>query len=212
MTMARKMMFFGWLVLLVMVLTSCAAPPVTNTEPPVERVDENFVDEYRIGVGDVLQINVWRNPDLGVEVPVRPDGVITVPLAGEVTAGGRTSAEVSTEIQDRLSKYVREPMVSVIISQIVADEFLTRVRVTGAVQSPVSMPFRQGITVLDAVLEAGGPNEFAAANRTRLFRKASDGQRSSFAVQLDDILKRGDMQTNFTLQPADVITVPERRF
>lgn len=201
------------LALAVVIVVGGCTTPTTNTQPAaVDVIETNFVDEYRIGVGDVLQIAVWRNPDLGVQVPVRPDGIVTVPLAGEVKAGGRTAAEVSEDIQQRLTKYIREPLVSVILSQINADEFLTRVRVTGAVQSPVSMPFRQGITVLDAVLEAGSVTEFAAGNRSRLFRKGDGATRSSFPVLLDDILTRGDMETNYPLQPGDVITVPERRF
>jgi polysaccharide export outer membrane protein len=128
-----------------------------------------FTDEYRIGVDDIVQVSVWRNPELSVTVPVRPDGRISVPLIGDVMAGGRTSQEVAKSIEERLATYVRDPKVAVILTDLRSHEFISRVRVTGAVQQPVSVPYRQGMSVLDAVLAAGGTNEFAAADRTRLY-------------------------------------------
>ena len=109
---------------------------------------------YRIGVDDRVQIAVWRNPELSVTAPVRPDGKISVPIIGDVEAGGRTPSEVAEIIKKRLSEYVRDPNVAVILTELRSHEFLTRVRVTGAVRTPRSMPHRQGMTVLDAVLEA----------------------------------------------------------
>ena len=169
------------------------------------------VDVYRIGVDDILRVSVWQNPDLNVEVPVRPDGNISVPLAGDVAAGGRTPQEVAESIREKLSSYLRDPNVTVILTELRSHEYLARVRVTGAVRSPVSVPYRQGMTVLDAVLEAGGPNEFAAADRTLLHRKADGGSRA-YPVHLDRILKRGELATNHAVQPGDVTTVPERTF
>jgi polysaccharide export outer membrane protein len=171
-----------------------------------------FTDEYRIGVDDIVQVSVWRNPELSVTVPVRPDGRISVPLIGDVMAGGRTSQEVAKSIEERLATYVRDPKVAVILTDLRSHEFISRVRVTGAVQQPVSVPYRQGMSVLDAVLAAGGTNEFAAADRTRLYRRSANGATQTLEVKLGRILKSGDLETNFPVQPGDVITVPERAF
>ena len=172
-----------------------------------------FTDEYRIGVDDLLQVSVWRNPELSVTVPVRPDGRISVPLIGDVLAGGRTPQEVSQTIEERLATYIRDPKVAVILTELRSHEFISRVRVTGAVQTPVSIPYRQGMTVLDAVLQAGGTNDFAAADRTRLYRRvAGTAETRTMEVKLGRILKSGDLETNYPVQPGDVITVPERAF
>jgi polysaccharide export outer membrane protein len=185
-----------------------------ESAPPVmPEVSAAFTEEYRIGVDDVLQVTVWRNPELGATVPVRPDGRISVPLLGDVVAGGRTPEEVAREIEDRLGRYVRDTKVAVILTELRSHEYLSRVRVTGAVQQPVSVPYRQGMTVLDAVLEAGGTTEFAAADRTRLYRKSKGGSATTtIDIRLGRILKSGDLATNIPVLPGDVITVPERAF
>ena len=141
---------------------------------------------------------------------VRPDGRISVPLIGDVMAGGRTPEEVARSIEERLAAYVRDPKVAVILTELRSHEFISRVRVTGAVRNPVSIPHRQGMTVLDAVLQAGGLNDFAAANRTRLYRKQASGETRTVAVRLADILGNGELDTNIEVRPGDVITVPER--
>lgn len=170
-----------------------------------------MISEYHIGVDDVLSINVWRNADLNVSVPVRPDGKISVPLVGDAQAGGKTAEEVAEIVKKKLAKFIRDPQVTVIITNLRSHEFLTRLRVTGAVQQPISIKFRQGMTVLDAVLAAGGVNSFAAANRTKLYRKES-GKTVVISIYLDDILYEGDLETNILLTSGDIITVPERLF
>lgn len=188
-------------------VAGCATTNHQDGAPPAN--SGAAVDSYQIGVDDMVQVSVWRNPDLGVTVPVRPDGKITVPLAGDVVAGGRTPPEVAADIQSKLAAFVREPQVSVILTELKSHEFLSRVRVTGAVKQPVSIPYRQGMTVLDAVLAVGGVNEFAAPDRSGLYRKSTSGTQS-YEVNLDRILNRGDLSTNFSVAPGDVITVPER--
>jgi polysaccharide export outer membrane protein len=118
---------------------------------------------------------------------------------------------VAADLQDKLAAYVRDPQVAVILTDLRSHEYLSRVRVTGAVQQPVSIPYRQGMTVLDAVLEAGGITEFAAPGRANLHRKTSNGAQAH-GVRLDLILERGDLATNYPVAPGDVITVPERTF
>ncbi len=199
---------FVWGVLLL--LCGCASGPQSGEAPRVNP-EAQAVAAYRIGVDDSVRVAVWQNPDLNVTVPVRPDGMISVPLVGDVQAGGKTPEEVSADIKARLENFVRNPQVTVIVDQLRSHEYLSRVRVTGAVRTPISVPYRQGMTVLDAVLAAGGTNEFAAADRTELYRK--DGASTkAYAVRLDRILQKGELGTNYEVQPGDVITVPERAF
>ena len=106
---------------------------------------------------------------------------------------------------------MRDPQVAVILTQLRSHEYLSRVRVTGAVRQPVSIPYRPGMTVLDAILAAGGPTEFAASDRSELHRRAG-GTSATYEVKLDRILNRGDLATNYPVAPGDVITVPERTF
>lgn len=180
-------------------------PPVEDNRPFVS------TEEYRIGTDDRVQVTVWRNPELSVTAPVRPDGKISVPLIGDVVAGGRTPAEVAETIKGQLALYIRDPNVAVIITELRSHEFLSRVRVTGAVRAPRSIPYRQGMTILDVVLEAGGLNDFASANRTKLYRKGKD-KTEVFDIELGDILNKGQLESNLFLRPGDVITVPERLF
>ena len=182
----------------------------TGTAPPptTQPVTADFADEYLIGVGDTLNISVWRNDDLSVTVPVRPDGKISTPLAGDVAVGNKTPDEVKATITERLAKYIRDPYVTVIVTDMGSDQYRSRVRVTGAVNAPLSAPYRQGMTVLDVVLEVGGLTEFANPSKAALFR--TNGERID--VDLKGVLNQGDMRTNFNLAPGDVITVPERAF
>jgi polysaccharide biosynthesis/export protein len=194
-----------------LLLTACATTGGSSA-PPKLNANVQAVTTYHIGVDDQLQITVWHNPDLSVSVPVRPDGMITVPLIGDVIAGGKTPDEVSAEIKDKLQSYVRDPQVAVILIALRSNEYLSRVRVTGAVRSPISIPYRQGMTVLDAVLAAGGTTEFAAPDRTELYRKGDGGSTTSYSVHLEKILQQGDLANNYPVEPGDVITVPQRAF
>ncbi|RZA20388.1 MAG: sugar ABC transporter substrate-binding protein [Lysobacteraceae bacterium] len=198
----------GLLATSLLLLAACASSGSLAEGPPPIAAPTG-TDAYRIGVDDLVQVTVWRNPELGVTVPVRPDGMISVPLVGDVLAGGKTPPEVSKDIQDKLATYVRDPQVAVILTELRSHEYLSRVRVTGAVRQPISIPFRQGMTVLDAVLAAGGTTPFAAPDRTSLYRKQADATRQ-YPVRLDSILNRGDLTTNFPVAPGDVVTVPER--
>lgn len=194
--------------LLPLLLAGCMTGGGLATPPPADTAAA--VQEYHIGVDDLVQVTVWQNPDLGVTVPVRPDGMITVPLVGDIPAGGHAPSEVAAEIQTKLATYVRDPQVTVILTELRSHEYLSRIRVTGAVRQPVSIPYRQGMTVLDAILAAGGVTEFAASDRSDLYRKNESGGTTSYSVRLDRILNRGDLSTNYPVAPGDVITVPER--
>ena len=187
-------------------------PPLMSSPQPSATAAFDLVDTYRIGVDDIVLVSVWGNDKLSIQVPVRPDGRISVPLVGDIDAGGKTPEAVSRSIEAALSDYVRDPKVSVILIELRSHEFISRVRVTGAVRSPISVSFRQGMTVLDLVLLAGGLNEFAAPGRARLYRRGGSAGQQVLEVSLDDILDNGQLETNFSLLPGDVLTVPERLF
>jgi len=193
-------------------LWGCASGGGGNAPPAaVSTAPETPVAQYQIGPGDQLQISVWQHPDLSPSVTVLPDGEVSLPLVGEVKAAGMTEKDLSVVIRDKMAEYVRSPEVTVTVLNAESANFQQRIRVTGAVLRPASVPFKKGMTVLDVVLEAGGPNEFASSNSCVLYRTAG-GTSQQLPVRLDDILKKGKMETNYELQPADVITIPERIF
>ncbi len=200
---------------LVLILGSCAGQQnYSNRVVNIADLDERptqIVAEYKIGIGDTLDINVWKNPDLSVTVPVRPDGKISAPLVGDLLVAGFTPEEVSNFIEVRLRKYVRTPNVVVIMTNLGSTQYLSRVRVTGAVVNNVSLNHQQGMTLLDAILAAGGPNEFAKSADTRVFRRI-DNETVLIPINLESLLKGGNLNENIILKPGDTITVPERIF
>lgn len=190
---------------------SCAVAGCASVDPspaPENNTGPSFADDYVIGIGDSLAVHVYGNENLSTSVPVRPDGKITVPIAGDIHVGGLTPERVSEEISARLEEYIRDPIVTTTVTNFGDSDYISRVRVTGAVGSPSSIPFRNGMTVLDVVLDAGGVTDFSNPGKTVIYRK--DGVR--LPVRLDRILKRGDLSTNYTLMPGDVISVPESLF
>lgn len=201
------------LVVLFSLLAGCASQPASSPQQIEAALNKNAgpVDQYILGPNDVVQVSVWRNQDLSVSVPIRPDGRISVPLVGDVVAAGLTPEELAGDVQDKLEQYIRQPQVSVVVTGMNSHEFTDRVRVTGAVQSPMTMPFRDGMTVMDVVLSAGGANPFADLNSAMLYRPMGK-EVVAIPVKLDDILTRGDIATNYRLLPGDILTVPERSF
>src|SRR5690606_16376174 len=197
--MSRKYLTQGLLVsfLAVALLSGCAGPSASSPEK-IQRAlaieTRDSVDQYILGATDVVQVSVWRNEDLSISVPVRPDGKISVPLVGDVQASGRTPVELASAIKADLAQYIREPQVSVVVTSMGSHEFTDRVRVTGAVTQPISVPHRSGMTVLDMVLNAGGTTVFAAPNRSMLYR-VHDGEVIAIPIRLGDILEQGDIKT-----------------
>lgn len=189
-------------------LSACSQSAVKSA-PPAYLPNPNEV--YLIGVGDQLSVQVWKSPELSVGVPVRPDGNISVPLAGDVFAKGKQAEELAQTIASKLNQFIRNPEVTVIIASPASADFLRRVRVTGAVNAPSSIPHQQGITVLDLVLSAGGLTPYARGNKAILYRQV-EGEVQPFDVRVNDILDRGRLQTNYELAPGDILTVPERAF
>ena len=195
-------------------LTGCAGTASGPQLPPASFVamQEGPGEEYVIGPLDELTIFVWRNPELGASVQVRPDGRITTPLITDMPAVGKTPSMLAEDIKLQLSQYIQEPLVSVIVNKF-AGTFSQQIRVVGATEKPASIPYRANMTVLDAMIAVGGLSEYAAGNRARLIRfdKASGKQRE-FALRLGDLLKKGESNANVMLSPGDVIIIPESMF
>lgn len=194
-------------------IAGCASSNAPNLPPQGEadRGPSVLVDAYQMSVGDNIAINVWKNPELSISEPIRPDGKIAVPLVGDIHAAGKTPEQLAADITKALSGYIKNPNVTVILTSLKGHEFLSRIRVTGSVGSDTSISYQQGMTVLDAVLEAGSLDEFADGNNTKLYRR-TEGGAAAYDIRLRDIMEDGDMTTNVYLLPGDVITVPERLF
>ena len=169
-------------------------------------------EDYVIGPLDELTIYVWRNPELGASVQVRPDGRITTPLVTDMPAVGKTPSMLQEDIRLQLSQYITEPIVSVIVNKF-AGTFSQQVRIVGATEKPSSVPYRANMTILDAMIAVGGLSEFASGNRAKLIRfDKQTGRQREYALRLGDLLKDGDSSANVLLMPGDVVIIPESFF
>jgi polysaccharide export outer membrane protein len=184
---------------------SAQTPTVSADAAPAAAV----APDYLIGPGDTLQVFVWRNPDLTVTVPVRPDGKISTPLVEDMVAVGKTPSGLARDVERALSTYVKAPQVNIIVTQPVS--VYSQIKVIGQVLHPQALPYRDGMTVLDAVLAVGGLSQFAAGNRAHLER-SENGKPEEIKVKLDALVNDGDMKQNLALRPGDVLVVPETRF
>jgi polysaccharide export outer membrane protein len=165
--------------------------------------------DYVIGPGDTINVFVWQNPELSITVPVRPDGKISTPLVQDMVAVGKTPSQLAADIETVLSEYIRSPKVNVILTN--PASALNQVRVIGQVVTPSGVPYREGMTVLDAVIAVGGLTPYAAGNRARLIRKV-DGREEDIDLDLEDLVKKGDLRENIEVRPGDLIVVPESFF
>jgi polysaccharide biosynthesis/export protein len=190
--------------LLALIVASCASP-----YPPVPAKAELPVRGYVIGPLDALTITVWRNPELSATVAVRPDGKISTPLIEDMPALGRTPSELGREIEKSLSKYVREPVVTVAISGF-QGQYSDQIRVVGEALRPQSIGYRQSMTLLDVMIQCGGLTEFADGNRAVLVRGLERGKQ--YSVRLRDLIKRGDISANADVLPGDVLIIPQSFF
>jgi polysaccharide export outer membrane protein len=199
----------GWLAVFPFVI-SCASSPTVQLPPTPDQGTAKAVgSDYIIGPGDTLQVFVWRNPELSVTVPVRPDGKISTPLVENMVAVGKTSPQLARDMEGVLSEYVRSPKVNIIVTT--AASAFSLVKVVGQVQHPQALPYREGMTVLDAVLAVGGLTQFASGNRARIVR-TEKGQENVIHVKLADLVNSGDVRENVPLKPGDVLVVPQSLF
>ena len=166
--------------------------------------------EYEIGPGDSLQIFVWDHADLSTSVQVRPDGRISTPLVEDLQAAGKTPTALARDIEVVLEEYVRTPVVTVIMQGFVG-EGSQQIRVVGQAVTPMALQYKQGMTVLDVLIEVGGLSEFAAGNRAKIIRKRGD-EEIAIKVRLDDLVNGGDIEQNVRMLPGDVLIIPQSFF
>ncbi len=165
--------------------------------------------KYIIGPGDSVNIIVWRNPELSMSVPVRPDGKLTSPLIEDLVAMGKNPSDLAREIEVQLKKFIQDPVVTVIVGGFVGP-YSEQIRIVGAATRPTALPYKQNMTILDAMIAVGGITEYAAGNRAVLIRTADRGKQ--YTLRLKDLLKTGDVSANADLAPGDVIIIPEGWF
>jgi polysaccharide export outer membrane protein len=194
-------------------LTACAGGNRPQL-PPASFVSANQApsEEYIIGPLDTLNVFVWRNPELSAKVQVRPDGRITTPLVSDMPAVGKSPAMLADDMTIALSQYIQDPIVSVIVDNF-QGTFSQQIRIVGATEKPASIPYRAGMTLLDAMIAVGGLNQYAAGNRAKLIRyDKTTGTQKEYALKLSNLLKDGDPGANVRLEPGDVIIIPESMF
>lgn len=185
-------------------LGGCASAP---TAAPTAAATPS--GDYVIGPGDTLQIFVWQHPEVSVTIPVRPDGRISTPLVEDVPAVGKTPTELARDLEGRIGQYIRSPSVSVIVTSFVGT-FANQVRVVGKATAPQAIPYRNGMTLLDVMIQVGGLAETAAGNRSKIIRREGD-QQVEIDVKVGDLLNKGRIGANLAMQPGDVLIIPESR-
>ena len=211
---SRFSSFMAICVMASLALTGCAGAGNGPQLPAASFVamQEGPGEDYIIGPLDELTIFVWRNPELGAKVQVRPDGRITTPLITDMPAVGKTPKMLADDITLQLSQFIQDPLVSVIVNKF-AGTYSQQVRIIGATGKPASLPYRANMTVLDALIAVGGLSEYAAGNRAKLIRfDKQTGKQQEYSLRLNDLLKKGDTRANVMLMPGDVIIIPESQF
>ena len=197
-----------------MSLTGCGFNPFGSSAPPpvVEKSAPKAAEDYIIGSGDQLSIFVYRNPDLSeAGVAVRPDGRISTPLIEDIVAAGKTPTSLAREIEERLTKYIQEPNVTVIVRGFIGPTD-RQVRVIGEATDPVAIPYRDHMTLLDVMIATKGLTKYAAGNRAVVVRTDPDGKRQTIKVRLSDLIKDGDIGQNIEMTPGDTIIIPQSWF
>jgi polysaccharide export outer membrane protein len=166
--------------------------------------------DYLIGPGDAVNIIVWRNPEVSMSVPVRPDGKITTPLVEDLPAAGKTSTELARDIEKALAKFIQQPVVTVVVTGFVGN-YGEQIRVIGQAAKPQALPYRRDMSLMDVLIAVGGVTEFASGNRASIIRNV-DGKQQKLNVRLDDLIKDGDISANMPMRPGDILVIPESFF
>ena len=203
---AKKLWIHGALIAVALaVLTGCSTYPQA---PAHLRAD--YKNQYIIGPGDSMDVVVWGNADLSSSVVVAPDGTITTPLVEDVPVAGKTNAQVAREIESKLKKYVKSPVVTVLLTGFVGT-YDRQIRVIGEATKPQTLQYRQGMTVMDVMIAVGGLTDYASGNSAVLVRHV-DGKMRQYNIRLDDLIRDGDISANVPMAPGDVVIIPESFF
>ncbi len=193
----------------ILALSFVAAGCATSDLPPAPAQAASTDYNYIIGAGDSVNIVVWRNPELSGSFPVRPDGKLAAPLVDELVAQGKTPPELARDIEKKLATYVRDPVVTVIVTGFVGP-YSEQIRVVGEAARPLFLPYKQKMTLLDVMIAVGGLTDFADGNRA-IVQRTSDGNKQ-YAVRLKDLIKRGDLSANIEMRPGDILIIPQGLF
>jgi polysaccharide export outer membrane protein len=193
--------------LLAGLLTACAG--FSAALPPAPTVAATADYNYIVGPGDSLNIIVWRNPELSMSVPVRPDGKVSTPLVDELVAQGKTSTEIARDVEKALSKLVRDPVVTIIVTNFIGP-YSEQIRVVGEAAKPQALPYKQKMTLLDVMIAVGGLTDFADGNGASITRAAEGDKR--YSVRIKDLVKRGDISANVEMKPGDILIIPQGWF
>ncbi|HEX7380541.1 MAG TPA: XrtA/PEP-CTERM system exopolysaccharide export protein [Nevskiaceae bacterium] len=186
-----------------LVLAACSSTPTVSA--PVKAAIP--AEHYLISPGDTLEIYVRDNPGVTTTVPVRPDGRISIPLVQSIMAAGRTPDELAKDLDGALSRYIRDPLVTVIVKGFVG-AFSQQVRVVGQAVTPKAVPYRSGMTLLDVMIDVGGLTQFASGNRAKIVRHLPDGQEKTIPVRLGSLMN-GDISDNVPMHPGDILIIPQ---
>ena len=192
-----------------LLLVACLMGCASSNAPPAPALISAFDYTYVIGPGDGLNIVVWRNPELTMSVPVRPDGKIAAPLVDELMAQGRTSIELARDIEKVLGKYVRDPIVTVLVTGFVGP-YSEQIRIVGEAARPQAIPYKSKMTLLDVMIAVGGLTDFASGNSATILR-SSEGNKQ-YSVRIKDLIKRGDVSANVEMKPGDILIIPQSFF
>jgi polysaccharide export outer membrane protein len=201
----RRIPILGSALVLASLLSGCAGTPA-----PAVAENPAATPDYVIGPLDSLNIFVWRNPELTETVPVRPDGRISIPLIEDMQAAGKRPTELARDLEAKLKTYIQDPIVTVIV-QSFNGPFSQQVRIIGEAAHPQALPYRDNMTLLDAMIAVGGLTQFAAGNRATVVRVV-DGKQQQFTVRIADLVKDGDVSANVPLLPGDVLIIPQSWF
>ncbi len=206
-TRCQQSTFYSFLVACLLIV-GCASGPENSTSLDSATMPDSM---YHLGPGDVLNIYVWEHPDVSLEnVPVRPDGKISTPLVADMPAEGKTPTQLAKDIEAKLGEYLRTPIVSVIVLTF-KGQFSDQIRVVGQAKKPQALSYREGITLLDVMIEVGGLTKFAAGNKSKIVR-SEGGEETEIPVRLADLMKKGIISQNARMRPGDVLIIPESRF
>lgn len=186
------------------ILVGCA-----TGNPPAPAAAASSEYNYIIGPGDSVNIVVWRNPELSMTVPVRPDGKITAPLIEDMQAMGKDSTTLARDMEKELGKFIRDPVVTVIVQSFVGP-YSEQIRVVGEAGKPQTLAYKQKMTLLDVMIAVGGLTDFADGNATTLLRTAEENKQ--YKVRVSDLIKRGDVSANVEMKPGDVLIIPQSWF
>ena len=177
--------------------------------PPAPASASTADYSYLIGAGDSVNIIVWRNPELSMNVPVRPDGKLAAPLVDEIVAQGKTSIQLARDVEQQLGKYVRDPVVTVLVTGFVGP-YTEQIRVVGEAARPQALNYKKNMSLLDVMIAVGGLTDFAAGNMASILRTSEGGKQ--YAVRLKDLVKRGDVSANVEVKPGDILIIPQSLF